>query len=107
MRAVAETFRGFFWGEGRKSRKSQGACSVKIILSNFDQHCLDRRQSSWKSIANKTCIRSERKLRVWGIALRNIFKVMPSRMSENALLSYHHHISIFKVGIYNSNLILI
>ena len=55
-------------------------------MNCLDQHQVDRRQSGCKAIANKICIRTERKLGVWGLAFKKNFDAMPSRMSENALL---------------------
>ena len=39
-----------------------------------------------KVIANRTCIRSEGKLGVWGLPPENVFEATPSRTSEKALL---------------------
>ena len=40
---------------------------AKHTLDIFDQHHLERRQSICTVIATKTCIKSERKLGIWGL----------------------------------------
>ena len=71
---------------GREPCESWGACHVTLTLNNFDQHCVDRRQSSRKEKVNKTCIRRERKLGSGGLPPRKMFEATPSRLSENAFL---------------------
>ena len=64
----------------------ESVCHVKYALDIFVQHRFERTESSCKAVAMKTCIRSERKLVVWGLVPRKAFEATPSRTSENVLL---------------------
>ena len=57
---------------------------MKLTLDNLDQHHVERRHSSWKAIANKTCIKCERKLRVQGLAPRKVVETIPSECQKTS-----------------------